>query len=424
MLSDRKPSRIFYGWWVVGACLVISLYSSGATVHSFTALFEPIANEFGWSYAQVSFAASLRGAEMGLFAPLLGLLVDRWGPRRLMFGGVILGGIGLVLLSRITSLSMFYLSFILISVSTSTCSGTVVMTAVSNWFRRKLLRALGIMAIGVALGGLLVPLVSMLIDVFGWRTAMVSLGLGMWIIGLPLSLIVRHKPEQYGYMLDGELSSSVVVDKSLASTTNTEVDIGVKQALTSRTFWHIALALMYVPLSLMAVITHVMPYLSSIGIARSVSSLLASAMPLASIGGRLGVGWLGDKFEKRRVAAVSLALIALGLLCFGYVPTAGMWLLVPFTILVGIGWGSSVPLRVALVQECFGRVRLGTILGFIFGVTALGQMVGPPLAGWTFDRWGSYQGIWLAFAGLGIAATITMLTTPKIDNATTSTPWA
>ncbi|MFC2022262.1 MFS transporter [Chloroflexota bacterium] len=422
MISDRKPSRVFYGWWVVGACLLMGLYTSGVTVHGFTALFEPIAKEFGWSYAQVSFAASLRGAEMGLFAPLLGLLVDRWGPRRLMFGGVILGGIGLVLLSRITSLSMFYLSFILISVSTSTCTGSVVMTAVSNWFRRKLLRALGIMTVGFALGGLLVPLVSMLIDVFGWRTAMVSLGLGMWAIGLPLALIVRHKPEQYGYMLDGELSSSVVVDKSLASTTNTEVDIRIKQALTSRTFWHIVLAVMYVPLSVIAVITHVMPYLSSIGITRSVSSLLASAMPLASIGGRLGVGWLGDRFDKKRVQAVSFALLALGLLCFGYVPTAGMWLLVPFIILFGIGWGSSVPLRTALVQECFGRARLGTLLGCIWGITALGQMAGAPLAGWIFDRWGSYQGIWFAFAGLGIAAIVTILTTPKIDNTTPSTP--
>ena len=416
MLFNLKPSRVFYGWWVVGACLLMNLYTGGVIFFGFTAVFEPIANEFGWSYTQVSIAASLRGLGMSLLAPLIGLLVDRWGPRKLMFGGTIIGGTGLILLSRITSLSMLYGAFVLIAIGMSTCTGTVVITAVANWFRRKVGIATGIVVSGFALGGLLVPLIALLIDIFGWRTAMVTLGLVMWAIGLPLSILVRHKPEQYGYLPDGEVSSTIVVGERLTSTQSGEVDMRVKQALTSRAFWHIALTAMYQAFAVSAVVTHVMPYLSSVGIGRSVSSLMASAIPVTSIGGRLGFGWLGDRFDKRRVAAIGFALMALGLLFFGYVPTIGMWSLVPFIILFGTGWGANVPVRLALLREYFGRSRFGTILGFVFGVMMLGQIVGAPLAGWVFDKWGSYQGIWFVFAGLGVAALATMLTIPTLDS--------
>ena len=102
-----KPTNIFYGWWIVSICFFITLYVGGVVYYSFTAFFEPIADEFGWSYTQISFAVSLRGFEATLFAPLAGLLVDRWGPKRLIHSGLIITGVGLTLLSRITSLSMF-----------------------------------------------------------------------------------------------------------------------------------------------------------------------------------------------------------------------------------------------------------------------------------------------------------------------------
>ena len=101
-------------------------------MYGFTAIFEPIVNEFGWSYAQISLAASLRGLEIGLFAPFFGMLVDRWGPRRLLFGGGIITTLGLVLLSRVTSLGMFYGAFILVALGLSATSSTVLVTAVAN----------------------------------------------------------------------------------------------------------------------------------------------------------------------------------------------------------------------------------------------------------------------------------------------------
>jgi OFA family oxalate/formate antiporter-like MFS transporter len=110
--------KIFYGWWIVLACSLIGLYVAGTVAFGFTAFFEPIREEFGWSYTQISLAASLRGLEMGIFAPLVGFLADRFGPRKLMLWGTITVGFGLILLSLTQSIAMFYGSFLLIALVT------------------------------------------------------------------------------------------------------------------------------------------------------------------------------------------------------------------------------------------------------------------------------------------------------------------
>jgi len=393
------------------------LYTGGVVHFGFTAVIEPITEEFGWSYAQVSLASSLRGLEMGLLAPLVGFLTDRWGPRKLVFGGSILVGLGLLALSRVSSLGMFYLAFVLIAIGMSTCVGTVLITAVANWFRRKAGIATGIAVSGFGLGGLLVPLVTMLVDTLGWQTAMLSLSLGMIVIVMPLSLLLRHKPEQYGYLPDGNISTSLETSELHASAEIVETNIPAKQALKSSAFWYISLASMCHSFVVGAVITHIMPFLSSVGIIRSTSSLVALVLPVVSICGRLGAGWLGDRLGERRVYAVAFALMAIGMLCFGFVAGGMMWLLVPFVIVFSFGWGSSVTTRMTLLRKCFGRSSFGTILGFSSGVMMVGHISGAPLAGWVFDTWGSYQGIWFSFVFLTLAGLVLALITPRFNNA-------
>lgn len=411
---NQKRPRVFYGWWIVGACFLISLYTAGVVFFGFTAAFEPMANEFGWSYAQISLAASLRGLETGLLAPLIGYLTDRWGPRKLLFGGIAITGFGLLLFSRVTSLGMFYGAFVLIAIGTGTCSGTLFLTTVVSWFRRNVAIATGITTSGFALGGLLVPLVALLIDTFGWRVSMIYLGLGMWIVGLPLSLIVRHKPEKYGYLPDGDQGKIAVAGRTSTSAQGTEVNINARQALRTRVFWHISLALLLQSLALNAVVVHVMPYLSTIGVNRAFASLVASAVPITSICGRLGFGWWGDRANKLRLMAIALTLTTLGLLFFGSSAFGGLWLLLPFIICFGLGWGGSVTIRVALLREYFGRSSFGTIHGFTIGVMMFGNIMGPPIAGWVFDTWGSYQIIWFIFAGLTMVSIAIIATTPPV----------
>lgn len=407
---DNKSPRIFYGWYIVGACFLLTLYSGGAVILGFTAFFEPIANEFGWSYTQVSLAASLREATVGLIAPLIGFLVDRWGPRRLLLSGTILLGLSFILLSRTSSLAMFYGFFAIVALGISGLSPTVFIATVSNWFRRKAGLATGIMTCGMALGSLLVPVIVKLIDVYDWRSAIFILGVGAWAIGIPLSLLIRHKPEQYGYLPDDDKNASVIPDEN---SEDTEMNIPVKEALKSRAFWQIGLAMTLVFLSISTVIVHVMPYLSSVGISRSTSGMVATAIPLVSIVGRLSSGWLADRFNKKHTAVGFIVIVSVGLLFFSHASTEKMWPLIPFVILFGIGWGSHITIRAALLREYFGRSKLGTIFGFMMALSSLGAVVGPIFAGWVFDSRGSYYFAWLLFAGLVFLAAIVMETIPR-----------
>ena len=195
---------MFYGWYVLSACVLISMYFSGTIYMGFTTIFEPIALEMGWSYAQISFAASLRGFETGVLIFVSGIIVDRWGPRKLIFWGSVITGIGLLMLSKVDSLIMFYISFGIICLGVSSAPTPILMSAVTNWFRKRQGLTMGITASGVAFGGLFVPLITALVDTLGWRQAMGLMGFGVFLIPMPLSLLLRHKPEQYGYQPDGE----------------------------------------------------------------------------------------------------------------------------------------------------------------------------------------------------------------------------
>ena len=413
MPSSRRFPNIFYGWWIVFACFTIAMYMSGSVFYGFTTIFKPIAEEFGWSYTSVSVAASIRGLEAGLLAPVAGIIVDRWGPRRLIFAGALCIGFGLLLLSQVQSIGTFYLAFILMSLGISSCGISVTVTAVANWFRRRVGLATGITICGYGSAGLLVPLMVRLVDTYDWRMAVAIMGAGMFVIGLPLSMLLRHKPEQYGYLPDGEVSSQTALDGSPLKPPVQEVNITVRQAMKTRTFWLIILAVMPQFISVPAVVTHVMPYLSSVGIARTISGLVATAIPLLSIGGRFGFGWFADRYLAERLSALALAMLALGLVCFEGVSLGWTWLLVPFLIFLGFGYGGINTMVGVLLRGHFGRGNFGTIIGFAWGILMVATVIGPPIAGWVFDHWGSYQGTWVALAGTAFIGAIIMTMTPR-----------
>jgi len=400
---------------MVAASFPIALYVAGSIFYGFTAVFEPIADEMGWSYAQISFASSLRGLESGLLAPLIGILVDRWGPRRLIAMGAVALFLGLSLLSRVNSLAMFYGAFVLIAIGLSSCTMTVLMTAVANWFRKKIGIASGIAICGFGFGGLLIPVIVWLVESWGWRMAVNVLAVGALIIVLPLSLLFRHKPEQYGYLPDGEKlkEEDEQANQTLPSSYVSERSISIRQVLKTRSFWQLSLAFMCLTIMLSAVVTHVMPYLSSIGISRAQAGLVATGVPVISAGGRFIFGWLGDKADRRKLLAVVLVMMLLGLSCFELADTQGSWLLVPYMALFGLGYGGGIGLRPAMVRNLFGREKFGTVFGMIMGTGALGTVAGPLLAGWAFDSWGSYQHVWFMFTAFAVIAVVSALILPS-----------
>ncbi|MFH1639644.1 MAG: MFS transporter [Chloroflexota bacterium] len=407
-----KFPRIFYGWWIVLACFMIALYTAGVIGYGFTAVFEPIVSEFGWSYTQVSLASSLRGLEVGLFAPLVGLLLDRFGAKPVIFVGGIITGFSLMLLARTNSLVMFYVSFALVSLGMSACSATALLVAVSYWFRRRIGTAMGIMVCGFGCSGFIVPTVVWMVDTLGWRTALTYFGVGMFLIILPLSLAVRGRPEKYGLLPDGDVSIPASSGSNVSPAKTEGKNISARVIFTSRTFWHIALAFSAQHMIVGAVITHIMPYLGSVGIDRALAGVVTTFVPLASIVGRFGFGWLSDRMKNKRLAVAGFALMGLGMFFLSYASPGAMWVLVLFLFFFGIGFGGTNTMRAILPREYFGMKNFGTILGFLTGVGTLGSMSGAPLARFCYDKFGSYQPIWLIFIGVAAFSLISILLTP------------
>jgi MFS family permease len=396
-------ASIYYGWWIVLACFFIGFYVVGPLFYGFTAFFEPIVEEYGWSYTQVSIAFSLRGLEMGILAPIMGFLVDRFGSRKLAFSGVLIIGFGLILLGLSNSLVMFYSAFVFLVVGASGCASTVLMTAVAHWFRRNVGKAMGLVACGFGAGGILIPLIVWLIDLYQWRTTLIILGLGMWALGIPLSFVIRHRPEQYGYLPDGEFPA----EPSSGHQIRDRGEGSFKDALKSENLWKIGVAEVIRHMIAMAIITHVMPYLSSIGMSRAASAFVATSIPLFSIIGRFGFGWLSDIYDKKHVLVVLYCLYGMGTLAFSYIHIK--WLIFPFLLLFSLPYGGTSSIRGAIVREYFGRATFGRVLGIIMGMSSFGTVIGPAVAGWTFDNMGSYHPVWLSFAGTTVIIIVLML---------------
>jgi MFS family permease len=241
---------------------------------------------------------------------------------------------------------------------------------------------------------------------------MMILGAGVFAIVSPLVLIVRQSPEQYGYLPDGDVHDSTVPDDSTVSIQDSEKDVGVKQALKSRPFWHISLGFLFHIFAPVAIQVNIMPYLSTIGIDRTVSSLMASTMLVSSIIGRLVSGWFGDRFDKRWTAATGTSFVGLGLILLTCITPSSTGLLIPAIVLCGIGWGGPATMHPVLLREYFGTGHLGTMIGFSMFIMVIGIVAGPPFTSMIYEHFGNYRTAWFILMGMVAISVILQLTNP------------
>ncbi|MEE8419076.1 MAG: MFS transporter [Dehalococcoidales bacterium] len=399
-------NKIFFGWYVVAAAVVLVTYQSLMFIFGFTAFMSPIAATFGWTMAQVAFASSLRGLETGTLDPFLGMAADRWPARRLIVTGLFILALGTFIISQATGLIMFYAGFLVVGLGSGLSVYMVPTTVIARWFRKNIGKASGVLAMGFALGGLFVPLLTMAIDTYGWQDTLVYLSVGILIIGLPLVAFFRNSPEEYGLLPDGEVTGDAEkpgLDDS---------DIGVKEALKTRVFWFLGLSSMFQMAAMLAVNIHLMPYLTSLGIARSVAALAVTIYSFATLTARIPFGVMADIFTKKYVMAVSLGLTTVGLVLYGMIDGSSFAMVVLFTVVYGLGTAGAMPLRAAIIREYFGARKFGTIYGIVSVFTTVGSAIGAPLAGWVFDSSGQYDPIWYIFAALVALGTVLILIIP------------
>ena len=195
--------KIFYGWRMVAAGGGLQFLQSALLLQAFGAYFAVLAEEFGWSKTALSGAAALQPMEAALLGPVLGWVVDRFGPQGMIRIGIVTFGLGFILLSQIDSLAGFYGAFIVIAFGASLCGFFPINVAIIHWFDKMRARALSALSLGVALGGIVVPLVAWWIQSFGWRATALASGLLAILVGWPLAQVFRRRPEDYGLTLDG-----------------------------------------------------------------------------------------------------------------------------------------------------------------------------------------------------------------------------
>jgi sugar phosphate permease len=399
-MSDRP--RIFYGWWMVGAATGLQFLQAGLVTQAFGAYLAVLAEEQGWSKTALSGAAALQQMEVALLGPVLGWLLDRFGPKGFVRAGVVVFGAGLCLLSQVHSLPAFYGAFIVIALGSSLCGFFPLNVALIHWFERKRARALSAMSIGLAFGGIAVPLVAHSLTTFGWRSTALASGIFAIIVGLPLALVIRNRPEDHGEVVDGmaeETSSKNPVFEKEDSTR----DFTAREALRTPAFWLLSLGHGFALFVVHAVSVHAITHLKEgLGYSVAAASLVISLVTIFQIGGVL-LGWaIGDRFKKRLIAAACMLAHALGLLFLTYAVSTPM--VIAFAVLHGTAWGLRGPFMQAIRADYFGRSAIGMILGLSFMIIVVGQVGGPIIPGIFADITGDYRAgftIIAVLAGLG-----------------------
>ena len=386
---------------MAGAGCGIQLMLSALLNQSFGAYVAVLSEERGWSKTALSGAAALQSVESAIMGPVLGFALDRFGPQGMIRLGILIFGLGFIGLSQIDSLTGFYVCAVMLAIGASLGGYFPLTVALIQWFERHRARALSMLSLGLALGGLLVPLVAWSMHHFGWRHTAMGSGVLALLIGLPLASVIRRRPQDHGEMMDGLPPASAACNgQPVVSGRPAQLEFTASQALRTRAFWLLALGHALALLVVTAVNVHAITHLKE-GLGYTVPQA-ALAIMLMTVGQLAGVGLgmlLGDRFEKRYVAALCMLGHAAGLLLLTF--ATHVVEVAAFALLHGLAWGLRGPFMQAIRADYFGRNAIGIILGLSAVVTALGQIGGPMVAGVLADLTGNYR--W-GFSVLALAA--------------------
>ena len=398
MRLHRARSRaIFFGWYIVGASFVLMLMYGFFLTYGFAVFFPVILDEFGWSKAETSLAYGILAVEAGAMSPVYGWLVHRFGTRGPLMAGTVVGGAGLLILSQMNSLPVFYAGFLLAGLGLAAYY-TAPIAAIANWFRVRRAQAMGMCLAGFAVAALLIPVLRWLVEGFGWRAVLAAGGIASFCVCLPVCLLLRHRPEPYGLAVDGggEVAPEVAEDL--------RPEVSARQALRTPVYWLICAVYTTAFLSLSGMLPHLLQFYREVGIPGDLAAFSFSGYAVASLIGRIGGGYLSDRIDKRRIIAASHLAIGLGTIGIAY--TSEPWHLLYFSLFVGIGYAIAAPAIPALISDVFGTRSFALLYGLSILPATLFWMIAPGFAGWVSDHFGTYQ---LVFAGMGW---VTLLATP------------
>ena len=375
---------------MVGAGCGLQVLQAGLLHHAFGGYLAVLQDDRGWNKTQLSGAAALQQMESAIIGPALGWIMDRFGPQGVIRLGVVMFGLGFITLSFIDTLLEFYAAFIVIALGSSMCGFFPINVALINWFERWRARALSALSLGLAVGGISVPIVGWSLVHFGWRATAFGSGVFAIVVGLPLAMVMRRRPEDHGETVDGIAKTLETSQRPDTATPLSSRDFTAREALRTPAFWLLSLGHGFALLVVGAVNVHAIAHLKeSLAYTVSTAALVITLVTLFQIGGVL-LGWvIGDRFEKRLIAAACMLMHCLGLLSLTYASTTP-WV-IGFAALHGVAWGLRGPFMHAIRADYFGRSAIGMILGLSFMIIVIGQVGGPMIAGMLADITGNYR---------------------------------
>ena len=402
----RRP-RFYYGWVVVAAGAGIEFTVGALMQQVFGGYAAALTREYGWSRSTIGIGFSLSRLENGILGPLQGWMIDRFGPQWVIRFGLCLLAVGFIAFSRLNSIPTFYLCFGLMTMGGGLAGFMPITVSIVNWFDRKRARALSLGQIGFPLSGMIAWLVILAITQIGWREVAFTSGIIVLLVGLPITFVIRARPADMGLRIDGlsEEEETRLREADIATqrvSNSTTVDFTAREALGTRAFWLISLGHGSALLVVGAVMAHLFLHLTdSLRYSDEHAVLFILVLTVSQIGGQLVGGYLGDVVSKRVIVVTCMGMHAVALLLVAHVGTVPA--VIVFAVLHGGAWGARGPLMQAIRADYFGTSSFGKIMGFSSLITMFGTVTGPILAGFLYDRTGSYT------AGFTVIAVLSLL---------------
>ena len=374
-------------------------------------------SHFGWSRTQLGVALSFTRIEGSLTGPIAGYMVDRLGPRFMVFTGLSILTLGFVLFSQVQNLWMFYLAYFIMSVGQGQAGWLTVMTLLNHWFLRHRGMAMGLAMVGMGVGGLvLMPLIAWLInpdaDRIGWRHTAEIFAVITLISALVLPKIIRNKPEDIADYPDGQ--APVVADSdSQASEVeqNQELELTIGQALRTQAFWCISFGHGVGSMVVLAIMSHLGLLMSDLDYGLQTAAWIIMLQTSVSIVFQFLGGWIGDLIPKNVALFIFTTIQGIGVVFLVIGPE--LIYFYAFAVLFGIGFGGRTPLTTAIRGDYFGRASFGKILGISTVPMNVLLLVAAPMAGFMRDELGDYDLAFITLAGLNMVGAILFLVARK-----------
>jgi len=369
-----------YGAWIVFACSVgMALGAPTFLIYSFGVFIDPLSEGLNVGRGVISLALTI-GILFNLIAgPVVGILSDRFGSRRMVLFSVVALALILASYSLVQTVVHLYIASALLVLLGAGTGPITYSKIISAWFNKRRGLALGIALVGIGLGGAAAPVVAQaLIADYGWRTAYVYLAVILFVISFPvLFLILKDKPDEKNSISEAE------------APVDNDAGLSVSEAIRTKEFWVLAIGFLIIAAGNSGGLVHLPPLLTDAGLTAEKAALYAGLMGIGVTIGRAFGGYLLDLFHAPYVAICFLLgpLIAYSFFLSGVNPD---WAFLPI-LLFGIGMGAEFDVIPFLATRYFGLKNFGLIYGINISTFSIGTGLGPAIMGFGYDKYGNYE---------------------------------